>query len=123
MQAKLLFKYDGLEGFVFEKLPKGRLFDLVVNPYNGNVFFKPEKHAISTRISLDLMRRIVSACDVLERNGSLDPLRDLLSSSDGFDWESLAKDADRKFKAFEGRSGNGEGLQAAGDAGQIRLVG
>lgn len=113
MQAVYLFTYKDLESFDFQHLPKGNMLELFMNPYNGKVYLKPEKHKASTRVTLDIMREVVRLCGHLERNGSDDPLRDLLSLVDGENWESLSNAAKADVLAFVGRSGENEDNEAA----------
>lgn len=103
MRIRKLFRYGRLKEFKFEELPKGNMLEISMNPYNGNVFVKTEKHATSTVIALELMRELVRACDLYERNGSADPLRDLLTGSDGQNFEELVSSAKGEtMKAIKG---------------------
>lgn len=107
-----LMDYLRIREYGFDQRPKGDLFKLAVNPYNGKVLVKVEKHEASYAVALDLMRSIVGACDFLERNGSVNPLRDLLSC-DGFDFDSLGDAAKVHVIVFDERSDSGETGDAA----------
>ena len=101
---KHIFDYANFNKFKFEELPKGFVFELSMNPYNGKVFFKREKHRSSSRISLELMREIVRACDVMERRGSNDPLNDVLDLCSGENWADLFNGSDGlEIRAEKGR--------------------
>ena len=103
MRMRQLFKFEKLENYWFSDLPKGNMLEISMNPYNGNVFMKPEKHAASTTIALEIMREVVRACDVYERNGSEDPLRDLLSDCNGSNFKELVSSAKgESMKAVKG---------------------
>lgn len=102
MRIHHVFDID-LSGYSFEELPKGYVAKVSINPYTGYVFLDFEKHETSTTFALDIMRRVVSACDVLEGCGSDDPLRDYsrLCEAGMIDWV-LADAARERIKAFEG---------------------
>lgn len=97
-----LFDYHGLDRFEFSFLPKQNMCELSMNPYNGKVFLNVAKQGGSTFFALEVMRELVRACDKLERGGSDDPLRDLLSLVDGSNWDSLFE-AEAELLAFKMR--------------------
>ena len=67
--------YEQVNVMDFEQLPKGYVLEMSMNPYTGYVFLQFEKHPLSSRIGLDVMRRIVKACDLIESKGYDDALR------------------------------------------------
>lgn len=82
--------FDFKDMYDFQELPKGVLFALSMNPYNGNVFVKFEKHETSSVIALEIMRQIVRECDEKFPN-SADALRDYARFRDrGAELESLS---------------------------------
>ena len=102
-----VFDYERMGEYRFEELPKGYVFTASINPYTGRVFLDFEKHETSTEIGLDVMRRIMEGCDFLQRNGSLDPLRDYARLSETGELSEMIADAARKrITAFEGRKSN-----------------
>lgn len=108
--------YDGLSAYQFEELPKGELFSLSMNPYNGLVLAYFEKHRSSSFIALDIMRQIVNVCDVLEDAGSVDPLRDYVELSEkGQLVKKLSEAARAKIKPIKG-GGDYEGLPGIGES-------
>ena len=103
MKSVKAFKYTSIDAYSFEELPKGNMLEIVMNPYNGNVFIKPGKNSASCLVALDVMREVVSACDVLERQGSADPLRDYHTLCEVGIIDSVLSDAARAdYRAFEG---------------------
>ena len=118
MRSVRIFTYSELNHYEFEHLPKGEMLGLSMNPYNGNVFIKPAKNRASFAVALDCIREVVRACDVLERNGSLDPLRELYELAQGLEYVSSSESVKPEFKAFKGRrenreKDNGEGEEKA----------
>lgn len=73
------FLYETIDNLLYdsEKLPKGHMCALAMNPHNGNVFLQLDKHALSSVLALEHMRTIVGLCDELEELGVSDPLREL----------------------------------------------
>lgn len=107
---KQFFVYGGKDDYSFEQLPKGYVFKVGMNPYNGKVFFDSEKHNATTRISLDLMREIVRACEELEKGGSADPVRDLMMVCNGENWAELfGSQAPVCIQTIRGRSAKNAG--------------
>lgn len=74
-----LMVHQGVLYADFNERPKSKMLELSVNPYSGKVLLKLGKQEKCGEVALDVMRYLVRACNVLERNGSSDPLRDLLS--------------------------------------------
>ena len=103
----------------FSDLPKGEILKIALNPYTGYVFLNFEKHQLSTRVSLAVMRRVVAACDVLERNGSFDPLRDYAHLCDTGEIREMLADAARdEIRAFEGGKEKSTQVSASGHVGK-----
>lgn len=103
----------------FSDLPKGDMFKIAINPYTGYVLLNFEKHELSTRISLAVMRRVVAACDLLERNGSFDPLRDYARLCETGEIVEMQADAARdKIRAFEGGKEKIQQVSASGHIGK-----
>lgn len=107
------YKFNGLD---FEKRPKGELFRFGVNPYNGLVQISVSKHRESTKVALDLMRKLVWLCDVIEWHEK-DPLEFLMSH----DWDNLSLEslieAARWLYIEELKGGLEDGTDNAADSG------
>lgn len=115
MSQYKIFDYEKLDDYKFEELPKGYVFKVAMNPYTGYVLLDLEKHESSSHISLEIMRRIVADCDVLERNGSFDPLRDYVRMTETGELTEMLADAARtRITAFEGRKNKKELVRASG---------
>ena len=120
MSKYRIFDYGNLEEYRFDELPKGYVFKVAMNPYTGYVLLDLEKHESSSLISLDVMREIVAACDVLERNGSLDPLRDYVRLTESGELTEMLADAAReRITAFEGRKNKKKLVRASGQEMEI----
>lgn len=67
----------------FDDRPKGELFRIGVNPYNGLVMVSLSNYSLSSRVAIDVMRQLVKLSDLLELCGK-DPLKFIMSH----DWDS-----------------------------------
>ena len=82
MASHRVGSYPQFENYEFDRLPKGEMFAIAMNPYTGALFLCTEKHESSTVIALDVIREIVHACELLERLDCSDPLRDYIKYSE-----------------------------------------
>lgn len=114
MRYSHITEFTRLRDYDFEQLPKGEMFALSINPYTGYVSMGLDKHASSTRISYEVLKEVMHACELLERGGSIDPVADYIRLNESGELVShLVKAAKAEYKAIRGRSvDDGEGRAA-----------
>lgn len=114
MRSKQIGNYELLEQLPFEYRPKGDLLKLSVNPYNGKVYATTSKQVVSPVVALDIMRKVVKACDALESWGISNPLEYLMQNGSDKGFESLEYAAGVRIVEFEGGNEDGSGDAAEG---------
>lgn len=116
MHCKQIGNYELFEQLPFDYRPKGDLLKLSVNPYNGKVYASTAKQVVSPIVALDIMRKVVKACDELESWGIANPLEYLMVNGSDKGFESLEYAAGVRIVEFEG--GNVDGSDDAAEGGK-----
>lgn len=108
--------YEHLGDYSFEDLPKGKMLEISINPYNGNIFISVSRRRASGKIALEVMRQFVELCDEMERRGYEDPINAIMSECDtGQKMVTLSCIAKLKIKAIPGRRYEKDSRECADD--------
>ena len=100
-----LFNLNDFDKYDFGQLPKGRMLEISMNPYNGNVFLKLDKHEESGVIAYQILKQIVDSCEKLELLGFDEPLLEYCKFSDAGQIDRFVGAVVRpNVKAIKGRS-------------------
>lgn len=78
MSERLIFTLGDVGSYDFQRLPKGLVFQISMNAYNGNVFVEIGNRELAGEFAYKFLKRIVSACDLLETLGHDDPISYLM---------------------------------------------